>query len=87
MARSMAYEYTRLVLALDPMPTKLVKDYMEELLPLFTHVINLSIATGELPHEWKTALVVPLLKKAGLNPILKNYRSVSNFQYVSKQTE
>ena len=31
--------------ALDPMPTKLVKEYMEELLPLFTHIINLSIPT------------------------------------------
>ena len=49
--------------ALDPMPTKLVKEYMEELLPLFTHIINLSIASGEFPHEWKTALVVLLLTK------------------------
>ena len=49
--------------ALDPMPANLFKEYMEELLPLFTHIINLSIATGEFPHEWKTALVISLLKK------------------------
>ena len=61
--------------ALDPMPTKLVKEYMEELLPLFTHIINISITTGEFPHKWKTALVVPLLKKAGLDPILKKLSS------------
>ena len=60
---------------------------MEELLPLFTHIINISIATGEFPHEWKTALVVSLLKKEGLNPILKNCRPVSNLQYVSKLNE
>ena len=60
---------------------------MEELLPLFTHIINLSIATGEFPHEWKTALVVSLLKKEGLNPILKICRPVSNLQYVSKLKE
>ena len=70
--------------ALDPMPTKLVKEYMEELLPLFTHIINISIATGRL---WKTALVVPLLNKAELDPILKNYRPVSNLQYALKLTE
>ena len=33
--------------ALDSMPSKLLKEYMEELLPLFTHIINLSIATGD----------------------------------------
>ena len=49
--------------------------------------INRSIASGEFPHEWKTALVVPLLKKAGMDVIPKNYRPVSNLQYVSKLTE
>jgi hypothetical protein len=73
--------------ALDPLPTKLVKQYIPELLPLLMHIINLSIATGEFPQEWKTAFVVPLLKKAGLDPIQKNYRPVSNIQYVSKLTE
>ena len=63
--------------ALYPMSTKLVKEYMEEILPLFTHIINLSIATEEFPHEWKTALV-PLLRKGGWDPILKNYHRVSN---------
>ena len=60
---------------------------MKELLPLFTHIINLSVATAEFPHEWKTAFVVPLFKKAGLDPILKNSRPVSNLQYVSNLTE
>ena len=47
------------------------------------HIINLSITTGEFPQEWKTSFVVPLLKKTGLEPIHKNYRPVSNLQYVS----
>ena len=64
--------------ALYPMPTKLVKEYMEELLPLITHIINLSIATGEFPHEWTTALVVPLLRKGGWDPILENCPPESN---------
>ena len=61
--------------ALDSMPTKLVKEYMEELLPLFTHITNLSIATGEFPHEWKTALVVPLLKKSRIGSYSKKLSS------------
>ena len=36
---------------------------------------------------WKNALVFPLLKKDGLGPIFKNYRPVSNLQFVSKLTE
>ena len=51
--------------ALDPMPTKLVKENTEKLLPLLTRIINRSIASGEFPHKWKTALVVSMLKKAG----------------------
>ena len=62
--------------ALDPMPAKLVKEYNEELLAFLTHIINCSIATGESPHEWKTALVVPLRKKTGMALIPKNDRPV-----------
>ena len=47
---------------LEPMPTKLVKQYIAELLPLLMHIINLSVAAGEFPQEWKTAFVVPLHK-------------------------
>lgn len=32
-------------------------------------------------------LVSPLLKKPGLELLLKNYRPVSNLQYISKLTE
>ena len=54
---------------LDPMPTKRVKENSEELLPLLTYIINRSVASGEFPHEWKTALVVLLLSKAGMHLI------------------
>ena len=59
----------KLVIKSSPMPTKFVKEYIEELLPLLAYIINRSIASGEFPHEWKTAL--------------KNYRPVSNLQYVT----
>ena len=35
----------------------------------------------------QNALVFPLLKKDGLEPIFKNYRPVSNLQFISKLTE
>ena len=39
------------------------------------------------PDAWKNALVRPLLKKVLLDILFKNYRPISNLQYVSKLTE
>ena len=72
---------------LDPMPTSLVKDCIYVLLPIITKMINLSLESGLFTDDWKCALVPPLLKKPGLDLLFKNYRPVSNLQYVSKLTE
>ena len=50
-------------------------------------MINLSLESGLFADDWKCALVLPLLKKPGLDLLYKNYRPVSNLQYVSKLTE
>ena len=47
----------------------------------------MSLLTGLVPDNWKTALVFPLLKKPGLNLILKNFRPVSNLPFISKVAE
>ena len=70
--------------ALDPLPACLVSGCIDVLLPSITKMINLSLTSGHFPAEWKMALVLPLLKKPGLDPILKNYRPISNLQFVSK---
>ena len=72
---------------LDPMPTPLVIDCIDVLLPIITKIINLSLESGMFPDAWKNALVHPLLKKVGLDFHFKNYRPISNLQYVSKLTE
>ena len=72
---------------LDPMPTSLVTDCIDVLLPIITRMINLSLESGLFADDWKCALVLPLLKKPGLDLLYKNYRPVSNLQYVSKLTE
>ena len=69
------------------MPTSLVIDCIDALLPIITKMINLSLETGLFADDWKCALVLPLLKKPGLDLLYKNYRPVSNLQYVSKLTE
>ena len=72
---------------LDPIPTTLLVKHIDELLPSVTRIINLSLDTGYFPDHWKLALLRPLLKKDGLEPVLKNYRPVSNLRYISKLVE
>ena len=49
-----------------------------------TKIVNLSLESGVFAKDWKNALVHPLVKKAGLPPINKNLRPVSNLQFTSK---
>ena len=72
---------------LDPIPTPLVIGCIDILLPVITKIINISLQTGQFADQWKCALVHPLLKKPGLDLVLKNYRPISNLQYISKLTE
>ena len=73
---------------LDPMPTSLMLDNLDVILPTVTALINESLATGSVPSAWKIAIVKPLLKKTTLDQNeLKNYRPVSNLPFWSKILE
>jgi hypothetical protein len=73
---------------LDPIPSSLLKDCLDPLLPSITRVVNKSLTSGEMPQELKTARVVPLLKKSGLDTEeLKNYRPISNLKFMFKTIE
>ena len=71
----------------DPLPSAIVKDNIELLLPAITHLVTLSLHGGEFPEGLKSAIVRPLLKKKGLDLALANYRPVSNLTYISKIIE
>ena len=73
--------------ALDPLPSSILTFCLDELLPVIRKIVNLSLESGVFAEDWKNALVHPLLKKAGLKPINKNFRPVSNLQVTSKITE
>ena len=49
--------------------------------------VNLSFTSGVFGASWKKAVVLPLLKKQGLDLIPANYRPISNLTYVSKVVE
>ena len=48
---------------LDTLPTTLVWDLLDVLLPVITKLVNTSLTTAHFPTEWKQAIVDPLLKK------------------------
>jgi hypothetical protein len=72
---------------LDPLPTWLVKECLDEILPIITEIVNLSLQLGEMPMKLKHASIKPLLKKHNLYTIKKNYRPVSNLTFLSKVIE
>ena len=59
---------------LDPLPAPLVIGCIDILLPVITKIIDISLQTGQFADQWKSTLVHPLLKKPGLDLVLKNYR-------------
>ncbi|KAK3755485.1 hypothetical protein QZH41_001053 [Actinostola sp. cb2023] len=73
--------------SLDPIPTWLLKSCSEELIPIITRMINLSLQDGVVPENWKVALIKPLLKKLGLDATFGNFRPVSNLSFISKAAE
>ena len=74
---------------LDPMPTwLLIKKCIYEILPSIIRLVNTSLRSGHFPGSFKEAVIRPILKKPNLNTDdLKNYRPVSNLQFVSKIIE
>ena len=61
---------------LDPIPTKLLKQCVDEVLPMITAMVNKS-THGHFPSDLKHALIKPNLKKPGLDANeLNHYRPV-----------
>ena len=69
------------------MPTHLVVEYLDVLLPVVTRMINLSLQSSCFSDSWKHAIVHPRLKKPKAEVIFPNLRPVSNLTFVSKLTE
>ena len=60
---------------LDALPTKLLKDCLDDILPTITNLVNISLWDSVFASGWKTQLSVirSLLKKPNLDLILSNY--------------
>ncbi len=73
---------------LDPLPTALMKECIDLLLPTLLKIINTSLTSSTVPAPFKKAIITPLLKKPGLDKNAeKSYRPVSNLPFLSKILE
>jgi len=67
----------------DNISARFLKDAANAIVSPLTYIINLSLKTGVVPDDFKTARVVPLYKKGDCN-YEGNYRPVSILPVVSK---
>jgi hypothetical protein len=71
---------------IDSIPTNVVKMAPHILVPLITHICNLSFKQGIFPNILKTALITPVFK-AGDRASVGNYRPISILPTISKVLE
>ena len=69
---------------LDAIPTSVLKQITPSILQIIIKIIKISLTQGIFVEEWKMAIVHPLLKKLGSEPIPSNYRQVSNLIFCIK---
>ena len=72
----------------DPFPTRLLLSHIHAIVPILQHIVNLCLTTGDFPISCESSIVIPLIKKPGLDrEMLKKYRPVSNLSFLSKVNE
>src|SRR6218665_2357819 len=70
---------------LDPLPTFLLQEHLDILLPLLTTICNRSIVEGVMPLDQKRSILVPVIKRAGHDPTDPgNFRPIANVSFISK---
>ena len=73
---------------LDPIPSKLLIECLDSVLPSLNHLFNSSLKSGIFPQCFKSTLVTPILKKRCFDQNnLNNYRPVSNLCVIAKILE
>ena len=71
---------------LDGVPSRLLKDSALTINIFLTYIVNLSITSQRIPHDWKHAKVIPLYKE-GARDNIDIYRPISILAVMSKILE
>ena len=73
---------------LDPLPSQLVFNHLDDLLPVICRFVNLSLERSHMPPALKEAVVQPTLVKPPLDlQSFHNFRQVFNLKMVFKIIE
>ena len=73
---------------LYPIPSKLLVECLDSILPFITDLFNSSLASGIFPQYFRLALVTPILKKRCLDHNdLSNYLPLSNLCFIANILE
>ena len=62
----------------DPFPSKLLMSHLPTIIDTIMHIINLCLSTSIFPASFKSAVVLPLIKKPGLDPQV--FKTIGQFQ-------
>ena len=57
-------------------PSMVLKELASEILPILSIIYNVSIKVGEIPDDWRSAVITPAFKK-GQKYVPANYRPIS----------
>jgi hypothetical protein len=68
----------------DKIINEYIKGSMKSLLPVYVHLFNKVLKSGEVPYEWTTGIIVPLFKNKGHNTEAKNYRGITLLSCIGK---
>ena len=61
----------------DGIPTSLLVILKDEIVHCVHHIFTLSLTSGTLPTDWKSATVTPIYKERGNRQVATNYRPIS----------
>ena len=74
--------------SLDTLPSWLIKQNLECLLPIISRIVNSSLLSGVFPETLKHSIITPIIKKVTMYPnTLKSYRPVANIKFMAKIIE
>ena len=72
----------------DPFPTRLLMSHIHAIVPILQHIVNLCLTTGDFPISCKSSIVIPLIKKSGLDrEMLKIIDMYQTFLFLFKVIE
>ena len=69
----------------DPFPTRLLMSHTHAIVPILQHIVNLCLTTGDFPISCKLSIVIPLIKKPGIDrEMLENIDLYQTFLFYPK---